>query len=282
MTKRRSLFSVCLAPPVRAESETSRIHGPPTERPYRYLLTAGKSKKQLKAEEARREMEAKRIEAEARAQRQAMKAKRQVSNDDAHPRQPSLTDTIDAYVLQVEKQEERTRQKAASQAEKGSCNEESTTLATDAAEDDVANSSEAFADLMALLQEPSVLALSESRRDSLCAQDTLTSQPRDDDQLLFAVPVCAPYSVLVAYRYKIKLTPGVQKRGKAAKQAIGVLSASTTNARERDLIRAVGDDELVRVMVGNVKVAAPGKMLQAQKKDAKIKAKEQKMNSSLE
>ena len=42
--------------------------------------------------------------------------------------------------------------------------------------------------------------------------------PRDDDVILYALPVCAPYPVLAAYRYKAKLTPGSQKRGKAARQ----------------------------------------------------------------
>ena len=42
--------------------------------------------------------------------------------------------------------------------------------------------------------------------------------PREDDVILYALPVCAPYAVLAAYRYKAKLTPGSQKRGKAARQ----------------------------------------------------------------
>ena len=58
------------------------------------------------------------------------------------------------------------------------------------------------------------------------------------------------------------------------KQAVGLLSASAASPRERDLIRAVHDDELVRVMIGSVKVAAAGKILQAQKRDAKARAKD--------
>jgi NFACT protein C-terminal domain len=46
----------------------------------------------------------------------------------------------------------------------------------------------------------------------------LQGMPRDDDVILYALPVCAPYAVLAAYRYKAKLTPGSQKRGKAARQ----------------------------------------------------------------
>lgn len=68
-------------------------------------------------------------------------------------------------------------------------------------------------------------------------QDTLVSSPLDGDELLHAVPVCAPYSVLASYKYKVKLTPGTQKKGKAAKQAIALFNASAS-ARERELIQA--------------------------------------------
>ena len=91
--------------------------------------------------------------------------------------------------------------------------------------------------------------------------------------MLFALPVCAPYSVLAHFAYKLKLTPGNQKKGKAAKQAVGLLSAAAP-PRERELMRALTDDELVRVMIGNVKVAAPAKMLQQQKSAEKRERKE--------
>jgi len=91
--------------------------------------------------------------------------------------------------------------------------------------------------------------------------------------MLFALPVCAPYAVLAHYAYKLKLTPGNGKKGKAAKQAVGLLSALAP-PRERELMRALTDDELVRVMVGNVKVQAPVKMLQQQKSAEKRERKE--------
>lgn len=48
----------------------------------------------------------------------------------------------------------------------------------------------------------------------------LQGMPMDDDVILHALPVCAPYAVLARYRYKAKLTPGSQKRGKAARQVL--------------------------------------------------------------
>ena len=47
----------------------------------------------------------------------------------------------------------------------------------------------------------------------------LTGLPAAPDTLLYAVPVVAPYSALGSYKYRAKLTPGNQKKGKAAKQA---------------------------------------------------------------
>ena len=52
----------------------------------------------------------------------------------------------------------------------------------------------------------------------------LTGQPREEDSLLYAVPVCAPYDVLQKYKFKVKLMPGSQKKGKAARQAMDLLA----------------------------------------------------------
>ncbi|KAI8913474.1 nuclear export mediator factor Nemf, partial [Gorgonomyces haynaldii] len=45
--------------------------------------------------------------------------------------------------------------------------------------------------------------------------DLLTGQPVDQDTLLHCIPVCAPWSVLQKYTFKIKILPGSLKRGKA-------------------------------------------------------------------
>ncbi|RHY17468.1 hypothetical protein DYB30_008156 [Aphanomyces astaci] len=50
--------------------------------------------------------------------------------------------------------------------------------------------------------------------------DTFTGTPMANDLLLFAMPMCAPYSTLERYTYKVKLTPGTQKKGKAVTFAV--------------------------------------------------------------
>ncbi|KAM4663533.1 ribosome quality control complex subunit NEMF [Discoglossus pictus] len=88
--------------------------------------------------------------------------------------------------------------------------------------------------------------------------DSLTAQPHAEDVLLFSIPVCAPYTAMTNYKYKVKLTPGTQKKGKAAKTALNsFMHSKETSAREKDLLRSVKDTDLSRNMPGKVKVSAP-------------------------
>ncbi|XP_075048742.1 ribosome quality control complex subunit NEMF [Mixophyes fleayi] len=96
--------------------------------------------------------------------------------------------------------------------------------------------------------------------------DSLTGQPDAEDVLLFSVPVCAPYTAMTNYKYKVKLTPGTQKKGKAAKTALNsFMHSKETSSREKDLLRSVKDTDLSRNMPGKVKVSAPN-LLNAKKK----------------
>ncbi|XP_075138701.1 ribosome quality control complex subunit NEMF isoform X2 [Leptodactylus fuscus] len=96
--------------------------------------------------------------------------------------------------------------------------------------------------------------------------DSLTGQPDPEDVLLFSVPVCAPYTAMTSYKYKVKLTPGTQKKGKAAKTALNsFMHSKETSSREKDLLRSVKDTDLSRNMPGKVKVSAPN-LLSAKKK----------------
>ncbi|XP_072222266.1 ribosome quality control complex subunit NEMF [Leuresthes tenuis] len=95
---------------------------------------------------------------------------------------------------------------------------------------------------------------------------SLSGQPHPEDVLLFAVPVCAPYTALSNYKHKVKLTPGSQKKGKAARTAVlSFMKAKEASSREKDLFRSVKDADLSRNMPGKVKVSAPN-LLAAKKK----------------
>jgi len=88
--------------------------------------------------------------------------------------------------------------------------------------------------------------------------DSLTGVPVAEDELLFAVPVCAPYNTLLNYKYKVKLTPGNGKRGKSCKTALAMfLGDKNTIPREKDLLKSVKDQDLARNLPGKVKLSAP-------------------------
>ena len=57
-----------------------------------------------------------------------------------------------------------------------------------------------------------MVELGEEEREKLSVLDSLTGCPRPEDTLLFAVPVCGPYTALQNYKYKVKLIPGIYAR----------------------------------------------------------------------
>ncbi|XP_022096667.1 nuclear export mediator factor NEMF-like [Acanthaster planci] len=111
---------------------------------------------------------------------------------------------------------------------------------------------------------------SQLMKESSSILDSLTGCPHTEDGLLFGLPVCAPYSVMHNYKFKVKLTPGSGKRGKAAKTALNMFQFSKeTTSREKDLFKSVKDTDLSRNLPGKVKVSAPN----LQKTKSKTKKK---------
>ncbi|KAH1014684.1 hypothetical protein HUJ05_012526 [Dendroctonus ponderosae] len=75
--------------------------------------------------------------------------------------------------------------------------------------------------------------------------NAFTGIPAEDDELLFAIPVIAPYNTLSSYKFKVKLTPGISKKGKASKTAVSMfMKDKATTPREKDLLKAVKDEQL--------------------------------------
>ncbi|KAK7552379.1 hypothetical protein IWX49DRAFT_135204 [Phyllosticta citricarpa] len=104
--------------------------------------------------------------------------------------------------------------------------------------------------------------------------DAFTGRPLPDDEIVCAVPVCAPWSALATYKYKVKLQPGSVKKGKAVKEIL----ARWDNAfkenrwidreardvekiwpREIETVRAWKESEVYGVVpVGKVRVVQSG------------------------
>ncbi|KAJ1435197.1 hypothetical protein B484DRAFT_359243 [Ochromonadaceae sp. CCMP2298] len=115
-------------------------------------------------------------------------------------------------------------------------------------------SPEELAEMQALLEQQG--GEDEEVHDNV---EQLTGFPKPEDELLYALPVCAPYSSLQHFKYKVKLTPGAGKKGKVARQALELFAAAKEcSEAERGLIKALTDAEVVAVMVGDVKLSMPG------------------------
>ncbi|KAK8952600.1 hypothetical protein KSP39_PZI004325 [Platanthera zijinensis] len=123
------------------------------------------------------------------------------------------------------------------------------------------------------MEEEGIHELEDEEKEKLNDVDYLTGNPLPNDILLYAVPVSAPYNALQTYKYRVKITPGSAKKGKAAKMAMN-LFVHTQDAinREKELMKACTDAELVAAIVGNAKITAPGltQLKQKQKKGKKV------------
>ena len=85
----------------------------------------------------------------------------------------------------------------------------------------------------------------------------LLGVPATDDSLLFALPVVAPYNTMVNYKFKVKITPGSAKRGKAAKTALSIFLSDKfgSTQRDKDLLKSVKDQDTARNLPGKIKVS---------------------------
>ncbi|WOL03246.1 nuclear export mediator factor Nemf isoform X1 [Canna indica] len=125
---------------------------------------------------------------------------------------------------------------------------------------------------IAVTEDDGIHEIGEEDREKLIDLDYLTGNPLPSDILLYAVPVCGPYNALQTYKYRVKITPGTAKKGKAAKTAMNLFNhMPEVTSREKELMKACTDPELVAAIVSNVKITAPGltQLKQKQKKGKK-------------
>lgn len=110
--------------------------------------------------------------------------------------------------------------------------------------------------------------------EQVAALDALVGTPFVDDEILEAIPVCAPWSALGKFKYKAKMQPGPVKRGKAVKEVMerwkadsckkGAVDETARDSermwpREVELIKGMKVEEIVNcVPAGKVKVMMGG------------------------
>jgi hypothetical protein len=123
-----------------------------------------------------------------------------------------------------------------------------------------------------LLEEENVVVLDDEEVQNLSVFDSLVPYPTEEDNILFAIPVSAPYQSLNKYKYKIKLTPGNLKKGKASKQCMDVfLHHNELLPSEKEAFKIVPEMEALNTILAKVKLNAPN--LEAMKKSNKAKTK---------
>lgn len=104
--------------------------------------------------------------------------------------------------------------------------------------------------------------------------DAFVGRPLPDDEIISAIPVCAPWSALATYKYKAKMQPGSLKRGKAVKDILSKWDNAGKDAKatdkhskdveriwpkEMELIRGWKEPEVVSVVsVAKVRVMMAG------------------------
>ncbi|KAI3743653.1 hypothetical protein L1987_61364 [Smallanthus sonchifolius] len=127
------------------------------------------------------------------------------------------------------------------------------------------------------MEEDDIKEIGEDEKEKLNEVDYLTGVPLPNDILLYAVPVCAPYAAIQSYKYRVKIIPGTAKKGKAAKMAMNLFGhVAEASQREKELMKACTDPELMAAIIGNVKISAAGltQLKQKQKKGKKAASKQ--------
>lgn len=101
----------------------------------------------------------------------------------------------------------------------------------------------------------------------------LIGTPLPGDDILEALPICGPWSAMSRYKYKVKLQPGQQKKGKAVKEILARWLGQAGDRKrvdeksedvekiwpkEIELLKAWKETEIVNVLpVGKVRVVLP-------------------------
>lgn len=72
-----------------------------------------------------------------------------------------------------------------------------------------------------LMLEDGQEVLDEGEEEKMGAFESLVGMPMKGDEILEAIPICGPWAAMGTFKYKAKLQPGAQKKGKAVKEILG-------------------------------------------------------------
>jgi predicted ribosome quality control (RQC) complex YloA/Tae2 family protein len=114
----------------------------------------------------------------------------------------------------------------------------------------------------------------EVAQKDLLSLDVLVGKPLPGDEIVAAIPVCAPWTALANYKFRAKMQPGTLKKGKAAREVFNKWQLDSKNVRnldqtatdtdriwprEAELLAGIKDTEVIAVMpVSKVRVMMAG------------------------
>jgi len=125
-----------------------------------------------------------------------------------------------------------------------------------------------------LMLSEGIETLADDEAEKMTSLDAFVGTPLPGDEILEAIPVCAPWSAMGKYKYKAKLQPGAQKKGKAVKEILArwAIDSSAKGRvdeesrdtermwpREVELIKGFKPEEVTNTIpVGKVRVMMAG------------------------
>lgn len=125
-----------------------------------------------------------------------------------------------------------------------------------------------------MMDEGGVEVLEPDEAEQAADLDALVGTALAGDEILEAIPVCAPWNALAKFKYKAKMQPGAAKKGKAVREVVekwradsgkkGAVDDSARDAekmwpREVELIKGLKVEEIVNcVPAGRVRVMMSG------------------------
>ncbi|CAD25499.1 hypothetical protein [Encephalitozoon cuniculi GB-M1] len=72
-------------------------------------------------------------------------------------------------------------------------------------------------------------------------------------EIVHSMPVCGPWSVISAYKYKVRLVPGREKKGKLV-QEISKRFAGQAPDSEKSYVRSISVEEYINVLFGSTRI----------------------------
>jgi predicted ribosome quality control (RQC) complex YloA/Tae2 family protein len=125
-----------------------------------------------------------------------------------------------------------------------------------------------------MMLEEGVEALNADEEEKMTSLDALVGTPLPGDEILEAIPMCAPWAAMGKLKYRTKLQPGSVKKGKATKEILAKWLQAAENAkvvdqeardtermwpREVELLRGWKVEEVTNtIFVGKVRVMMSG------------------------